>query len=562
MTMAAWTQSYFLQALGWATLNSFWQMALLWALFTGLNHTLKLSASRKYQVAVGALLIGAGWAVITFAFYYQNHSSTHAFFQNTIAHSNSLLHICLLAASLTYLLLLVFPAVRLYRNWRFVQIIKKTGLRKAQAEHRLFVQKVSFLLGITQKVKVVVSSLVQSPVTVGYLKPIILLPVAALSHLTTAQVEAVLLHELSHIRRHDYILNFVVSVIHTLLYFNPFVKAFVQITEAEREACCDEMVLQFGYDKVDYATALLHLQKTSSHHHALTLAAARKQNLLARIEKIIGAEKKRPFRLIHALPLFLAMFCVLLFNSVLIIRDAKKGEAVLYADNTAITPWQLSNGTATKNTTAAKKQINASTKVHAPALAGSTKIEVWNLNLPTEEAPPDLLATGPAMPADFDDINGGLSKEERETVKKTIEATKKVAGTLQWKEIESSIGDAMSKREKALAKQQYLLELAKVKWSNIEENLKANYDKLNWDEIKLNVNQAIQQVQLDSLQSMYAQALAEIAKTEKTIRTKEKCNSNPLPDASVSEIRSAKETLQKDLDSLKVLIKPKKVVRL
>ena len=51
-------QSHFLQALGWATLNSLWQMALLWATFCAVNHTFKLSASRKYQASVGAMLIG------------------------------------------------------------------------------------------------------------------------------------------------------------------------------------------------------------------------------------------------------------------------------------------------------------------------------------------------------------------------------------------------------------------------------------------------------------------------------------------------------------------------
>lgn len=559
--MAAWTQSPFLQALGWATLNSFWQMALLWGLFAAANHVFKLSASRKFQIAVGALLVGAGWAMGTFILYYQNRTSTVAFFENSIVQSSSLLRICLLAASLTYLLLLLFPAARLYRNWQFVQTIKKTALRKAQFEHRLFVQKVSFLLGIKQRVKVAVSSLVQSPVTVGYLKPIILLPVAAMNQLTTAQVEAVLLHELSHIRRHDYILNFAVSVIHTLLYFNPFVRSFVQIIEAEREVSCDEVVLQFGYDKVDYASALLHFQKLSARHHALALAAAGRQNLLTRVEKIVGLEKKKPFRLVQVAPLFLAMFCVLLFNSVLIIRDAKNGEAISYAGNTGITPWQLNNATNKKTEFAGTQARLANKTETASTASGSIKVEVWNINQSTEGVP-SVAPASPVVPADFDDVDGRLSKEEIETVKATVEATKKAAGTLQWKEIETGIGDALSTREKALAKAQYLQELKKVQWSNIEQNLKANYEKLNWDEIKMNVDHMMAQVQLDSIQNVYTQALAEIVKTQNTIEAKAKSNLNPLPDASVQELRMAKETLQKNLDSLRIVIKPKKVVRL
>ena len=71
-----------------------------------------------------------------------------------------------------------------------------------------------------------------SPVTIGFLKPIILLPVAALNSLTPQQVEAVLLHELSHIRRYDYLINLVITLVHTLFYFNPFIKKFVSAIES------------------------------------------------------------------------------------------------------------------------------------------------------------------------------------------------------------------------------------------------------------------------------------------------------------------------------------------
>lgn len=564
--MAAWTQSHFLQALGWATLNSLWQMALLWALFLGVNQLVRLSSSRKYQASVGAMLIGFAWFVSTLIFYYQNHSSSYAFFENTIVHSNSLLHIFLLAASLTYLLLLVFPAVRLYRNWQFVQVIKKEGHRKAQLEYRLFVQKVAFLLGVTKKVKVVVSSMVASPVTVGYLKPIILLPVAAMNSLTTAQVEAILLHELSHIRRYDYLLNFVVSVIHTLLYFNPFVKLFMQTIEAEREACCDETVLQFGYDKVSYASALLHLEKSSGHCQALALAAAGKQNLLTRIEKIVGMEKKKTFRLVQIVPLFLAMFCILLFNSVLIIKDAKSGEAMSYASNAVLSPWQLnSHGSSAGQTKQSQNGPLWSKTAQTSVAAGSPlKIEVYNVS-PADEA--EVGNPAPVenhiMPVNFDEVDGSLTKEEKENVQKTVEATKKIAKTLQWKVVETSIGDALNSKEKALAKLQYMQDIERTKWNNIAQNLKANYDKLNWDAINQGINNAMIQVKLDSIQTVYSQALCEIEKTEKNLKSKAKCTTNPLPDASVEDLQVAKVTLQKSLDSLRVIVeKPKKVVRL
>ena len=106
----------------------------------------------------------------------------------------------------------------------------------------MFVKNLAAQMGIKKPVHVWISELVCSPVTIGYLKPIILVPLAAINHLTTQQLEAVLLHELSHIKRYDYLINLIINFIQTILYFNPLVKAFVKIIEREREKSCDEMV--------------------------------------------------------------------------------------------------------------------------------------------------------------------------------------------------------------------------------------------------------------------------------------------------------------------------------
>ncbi|GAA4751905.1 M56 family metallopeptidase [Flavisolibacter ginsenosidimutans] len=557
-------QSHFLQTLGWATLNSFWQMAILWCAFLGVNHFFKLSANIRYKAAVTAMLLGFGWFVGSAVLYYQNHSSTYAFFENTIPHSNNILNVCLFSASVTYLLLLVFPAFRLFKNWQFVQSIKKEGLEKADLRYRLFVQKIAAHLGIVKKVKLVVSSLVSSPVTVGYLKPMILLPVAAMNQLSTAQVEAVLLHELSHIRRYDYLVNFIVSIIHTLLYFNPFAKLFMNAIEADRETCCDELVLQFGYDKVGYASALLQLEKLSGRHKALALAAAGKQNLLTRIEKIVGMEKKKAFRFVQIIPLAAALICILLFNSVLIIKDAKTGTAISYAADSVFMPWQLQRAHGAKKillptqkqTTQQTNDLTASNQIKIDIVTGEPQQNV------DENLSSDVQERKDFVHVNFDDVNGRLSKDEKERVKTTVETTKKVVGALQWKEIETSLADVMNRKEKAMARQEYYQELNKVNWQNIEQNMKANYDKLNWQVIQENVNKAMVQVQMDSLQTVYAQALTELQKAEKEIGAKAKIKCVPLPDCSVEQMNAAKETLRKNLDSLKAATRPKKVVQL
>jgi bla regulator protein blaR1 len=560
--MASWSQSHFLQSLGWATLNSFWQMALLWCLYLAINSALKISSDKKYRLAVTAIATGFAWFVFTF-FYYFNSSSVSgiAFFNQTVNESNSVLNIFLLSASLAYLVLLIFPSYRLFRNWKFVQKIKKQGLHKADLNYRLFVQKISGQLNISKKVFVYISELVTSPVTIGYLKPIILLPVAALSNLSTQQVEAILLHELSHIRRYDYLVNFIVSIISTFLYFNPFVKQFIRTIEEERENCCDQLVLQFGYEKVGYASALLTLEKLSASRHALALGAAGKNYLLKRIEKIVGLEQKKGFKRNQFAGLLAALFCIVAFNSILIIKD-KKATGNLYASVDFASPFNFLEENSNKaNYIITPTENKASTK---SAIASTQKIQEKIHPVTTQSGNAlsvSLLANNMIIPVAQDDVDASLTKEQKEKVKTTVAVTKKVLGNLQWKEVENVIGDVLTEKEKVIAKQQYMKELSKADyWKNIEQNMKAQYQNMDWQKIDNKMQNALTAIQLDSLQKTYTVILNQLNKI--TTESKAEVNVCPLPDQSIEQIEKVKEDLSNRVNTIKAVRSGKQVVRL
>ncbi|HZH96883.1 MAG TPA: M56 family metallopeptidase, partial [Flavisolibacter sp.] len=181
--------------------------------------------------------------------------------------------------------------------------------------NRLFVEKIGRHVGIKKRVPVYLSQLVSSPVTIGFFKPVILLPISIVSNLSVRQVEAILLHELAHIRRHDYLVNLLLTAVHVLLYFNPFVKCFLKKIELERENCCDELVLQFGYDKIGYATALLELEK-GSHKISLAMGAASKNHLLQRIETIVGVKRKQAFKRVQFAGVCAGLGMLILLNMV------------------------------------------------------------------------------------------------------------------------------------------------------------------------------------------------------------------------------------------------------
>jgi bla regulator protein blaR1 len=562
--MATWSQSHFLQSLGWATLNSFWQMALLWCIYLAINSSLKTSSHRKYQLAVGAIITGFVWFVFTFVYYF--NSSTYSgisFFSQTINESSRILNACLLSASLAYLGLLVFPSYRLFKNWQFVQIIKKDGLSKANLSYRLFVNKVSAQLDIPKKVFVYMSELVTSPVTVGYLKPIILLPAAVISNLSTHQVEAILLHELSHIRRYDYLVNFLVSIISTFLYFNPFVKQFVRTIEEERENCCDQLVLQFGYDKVGYASALLTLEKLSATRHALALAAAGKSYLLNRIEKIVGMEQKKGFKRNQFAGLLAALFCIVLFNSILIIKDQKQSSP-LYASMDFGNALNLLSDDASSHSYLLPTNHKAELKPYVAAVAS-------NKQKPTAEAQSaDIQELVPVAPIENmvvrvaqDDVDASLSTEQKAKVKSTVDATKKVLGNLQWNQVQTTIAEVLTEKEKAIAKQQYVNQLNQAEyWKNVEQNMKAQYQNMDWQKIDDKMNNALTTIQLDSLQKAYTVILTQLNKLATDANAHAELNVCPLPDQSLEEIQKAREEMSNRVNTIKALLSTKKVVRL
>lgn len=569
--MANWSQSHFLQSLGWATLNSFWQMALLWCVYLAIHSVFRLSSHKKYQLAVTAIVAGFVWFVFTFVYYFNSSSvSSMAFFNQSVNQTNSFLNIFLLSASLAYLGLLIFPSYRLFRNWQFVQRIRKNGLQKAGLNYRLFVQKISAQLGISKKVFVFVSDLVTSPVTVGYLKPVVLLPVAVLNHLSTQQVEAILLHELSHIRRYDYLVNFMVSIISTFLYFNPFVKQFVNAIEEERENCCDQLVLQFGYDKLGYASALLTLEKLSAGPHLLTLGAAGKNYLVKRIEKIVGlpaggSDKvtKNRFTRTQLGGLLAALFCILVFNSFLIIKDKKPAENLYLAADFASPFTLMQDSHSTKFNTS--DPVSHKAEIHTTASTGKPASKAFTFVYGSDQTEQAFEPEQKTMlvPVALDDVDASLTSEQKQKVKNTVDATRKVLADLQWKEVEKAIADVMTENEKMMAKDQYVQQLNKaIDWQKVEQNMKAQYENMEWQKIDNKVNNALIAIQLDSLQKSYTLMLTQLNKLNAEVKEKAELNVCPLPDQSLETIERTREELSSRVNTIKALRSTKKVVRL
>ena len=142
-------------------------------------------------------------------------------------------------------------------------------------------------LRIDRPVRLLGSIRLQVPVVVGWLRPVILLPVTALTGLPSDQLEAILAHELAHIRRYDYLVNLVQSVVETLLFYHPAAWWISGRVRAEREHCCDDWAVEVCGDRLTYARALAAIEEQRTAGWLLA-PSARDGSLLDRVRRLLG----------------------------------------------------------------------------------------------------------------------------------------------------------------------------------------------------------------------------------------------------------------------------------
>jgi beta-lactamase regulating signal transducer with metallopeptidase domain len=286
------TQSALLQALGWTLVNSLWQTGLLWFCYWGLTRLFHSAPSHfRHGLALTLLAFGALGSIITFSgAYFFDYGGWNMLPSAAWGNGDRMIPLTAILpwCSALYLLLLGVLLVRYSHQYMFSRRLTRRGLAKVPAELRVFVASTSRLMGIRPEVKTWLSTLVDVPVTLGFLKPVILLPAAMIAHLSTQQVEAILVHELAHIRRQDYLVNLLVTIAGLIFFFNPFSRLLIRQLQKEREHSCDDEVLQFRYDPHAYVSALLSLARQHRQGRlALAATGGDDQLLLQRARKIL-----------------------------------------------------------------------------------------------------------------------------------------------------------------------------------------------------------------------------------------------------------------------------------
>ncbi|MDO9375101.1 MAG: M56 family metallopeptidase [Ferruginibacter sp.] len=351
MPLPIFDNAYFLQSVGWAIAHSFWQAGFLWLLYSVIVRSNgQLSALAKYQLGVCVLLSVFAWFIFTIVGNYQElaNQGVEGFRLTPFSWTISMQSVngTLPFLSLLYFSLLAIHCISFTRKLLSNHRIQENGLSKAPLDFRLFVNRTALHLGIKRPVKVCMSEFVDVPSVTGFFKPVILLPFALFNHLTMVQAEAILLHELAHIKRNDYLVNLVQNIIQLILFFNPFVVLLNKQISKERENCCDDWVMNFRFNKFEYASALLLLEE--QRHQKLTFALAatnNKKNLLGRIKRLYATEPQTSQSLKQRFKIS-ATFVIILFGILLALPTRLQQQNIQAPTEIAIEPISFPLNTA------------------------------------------------------------------------------------------------------------------------------------------------------------------------------------------------------------------------
>ena len=298
-----------IRLLGWCLLHFIWQGALLalalWALLSRLH-----SPRARYASAVCALTAMLIVPCLTFAILQRSPVSTAQYSMPGLAEiRNGLEAVQSLTAPsadrprptfaahavsidwMSYAVLAWFAGVYIFTLRTLGGLMLLMRLRRQHAEPMTGDLLATCLalqrrLGVARAVRYVCSKAAESPAAFGWLRPVVVLPLAALAGLSAWQIEAIIAHELAHIKRWDSLVNAFQIATETLLFYHPAVWWVNRVIRNEREHCCDDFAVQACGNAYDYARALAQLEESRS--ASVWAMAANGGVLTSRIGRLLG----------------------------------------------------------------------------------------------------------------------------------------------------------------------------------------------------------------------------------------------------------------------------------
>jgi GWxTD domain-containing protein len=288
-------------ALGWTLVHSLWEGALVALLLAGALAVLRSSRARYAAGCLAMLALLAGF-FFTFQHELAEQRMENAFgqartlqpapqglgdgtiFANVPSRFRAVEYLPWLAPF--WIAGVLFFQLRGLASWMAARRLRRRGVCAANTSCQALLLRLSARLRVSRPVTLLESCLAEVPVVIGYVRPVILMPVGLLAGLPAGQIESILLHELAHIRRHDYLVNLLQIVVESLVFYHPAVWWISGVMRAERENCCDDLVVATQGDAFAYAAALTALEQNRGSVREAVLAATG-GSLVKRVRRLL-----------------------------------------------------------------------------------------------------------------------------------------------------------------------------------------------------------------------------------------------------------------------------------
>jgi beta-lactamase regulating signal transducer with metallopeptidase domain len=296
------------QSIGWALLHLVWQGAIVAAILAAaLALMARRTANARYAISCAALALlpilagitawrayeepplplEGGAAVLraqTLPLDVAKAAAVHAT-RATLRSFGEIAHDVLPNVVLLWLVGVTILSIRLVVSWSRIKKLARTAAPASDTWQRTLA-RLAGALALRRGVAILESAAVEVPTVIGWLKPLILLPLSTISALKPEEIEMLLAHELAHIRRHDFFVNLMQTAVETLMFYHPAVWWMSHRIRVEREHCCDDMAIETCGSALRYARALTHLEELRAHQAELALAA-NGGSLLTRIRRLV-----------------------------------------------------------------------------------------------------------------------------------------------------------------------------------------------------------------------------------------------------------------------------------
>lgn len=317
MKLFSFSSEPIIQAFGWMLLHAVWQGFAITLLAAGVLFLLRHRASYgRYWTGISALFLQIGISVGTFVLYYQPRVQPTAmpkvsnFTQPFVMKSTQVMvtmpwykqTLWFLQSNLDIIVLfwIIGASVLLLRlvgSWIYVQQLKAEGIRLTESRIQDLFRRIATKLNIHSTVHLFESVRVSTPVVIGFIKPVVLLPVGLATGLTTKQIEAILAHELAHVKRFDYLVNLIQSLVEVVYFFHPALWWLSSRVRVEREHCCDDVAVQVCGDKLAFARALAEVEAFRQSPVLAMAFASKKGMMLHRVKRVLGITEKPQHRM-------------------------------------------------------------------------------------------------------------------------------------------------------------------------------------------------------------------------------------------------------------------------